>query len=81
MDRDLDKGIHKIVNDFIEERRTKLTAQVKSFDSNLEGFLGIPEAERPDLKPLHVLASVRSGKVAGGKISALRAIFKELVGT
>lgn len=72
MDRDRDADIHGIVNAFIEAKRTPLTKVIACFDKDLEDFLGIPEAPRRDLKPLHVVSQLRSGKITDDKIKRLR---------
>jgi hypothetical protein len=79
MDRDKDADIHQIVNDFIEGKRTEHTNKIKPFDKDLEDFLGIPNAPRPDLKPLHVLSKLRAGEIKEDKISDLRVIVNEML--
>jgi predicted ATP-dependent endonuclease of OLD family len=79
IDHDGDADIHKIVNDFIEERRTELTILIKSFATDLEAYLEIPKPPRPDLKPLNVLVHLRSGKITEQKKSELKSLLMELV--
>ncbi len=79
IDRDKDEDIHKIVNEFIEGKRTEYTNQIKSFDKDLEEFLGIPKAPRRDLKPIHVLSKLRAGEISEEKIAELRGLVDEML--
>lgn len=79
MDKDRDADIHQIVNDFIMGNRTDQTNAIKSFDKDLEDFLGIDQAPRRDLKPLHILSKLRAGEITDEKIAALRGIVDELM--
>ena len=79
MDKDRDDDIHKVVNAFIEEKRTDRTNAIKSFDKDLEDFLGIDQAPRRDLKPLHVLSKLKAGIITDEKIIALHGIVNELI--
>jgi predicted ATP-dependent endonuclease of OLD family len=79
MDRDKDADIHQIVNNFIERKRTEHTNKIKPFDKDLEEFLGIPNAPRPDLKPLHVLSKLRAGEISDDKVAALRSIVNDML--
>jgi hypothetical protein len=79
-DRDRDADIHGVVNSFIDENRTDLTIQIESFPDCLEDFLGIQQAKRRDLKPLHVISKLRNGTIASDKITGLRQMFDRLLG-
>lgn len=78
MDRDKDADVHSAVNEFITGRQTPFTAEIHCFEKDLEDFLGIPKAARPDLKPLHVISCLRAGKINDKKISDLRTIIEGL---
>jgi len=80
MDRDKNTDIHKLVNDFISEKQTKFTTGIHCFDQDLEEFLGIPKAARPDLKPLHVVCCLRGGKIGADKITALKQVLDDVMG-
>jgi hypothetical protein len=69
-----------VVNKFIGENRTELTIQIESFPSCLEDFLGIAQAKRRDLKPLHVISKLLDNAVATDKITELRHMFDRLLG-
>jgi putative ATP-dependent endonuclease of OLD family len=79
-DRDRDTAVHNVVNEFIGENRTELTIQIESFPSYLEDFLGIAQAKRRDLKPLHVISNLLNNAVATDKITELRHMFDRLLG-
>ena len=79
MDKDKDADIHKIVNSFIESNKSDKTNIIRSFDNDLEDFLGIGQAPRRDLKPLHVLSKLRAGEIADDKIADLRGIVDEML--
>lgn len=72
MDADRNEGIHKILNDYIKQTSTEHTVGVEVLPDDLELFLGISPAPRPDLKPVHVLSTYRSGGIASDKLEALR---------
>lgn len=78
MDKDRDNNIHSAVNEFITGRQTSFTAGVHCFDKDLEDFLGIPQAVRPDKKPLHVMSCLRSGKIDEERIAGLKTILEGL---
>ena len=78
MDKDNDADIHSVVNEFITGRQTPFTRGIHCFDRDLEDFLGISQATRPDKKPLHVMSCLRGGKIKREKITELRAIIDGL---
>jgi hypothetical protein len=79
MDRDKDEDVHRIVNQFIEGKRTECTNTILSFDKDLEKFLDIPNAPRRDLKPLYILSKLRSDEISQEKIEGLRSILNEML--
>lgn len=78
MDSDEDKGVHKIINQFINDRKTPLTNCIHSFDSDLEDFLGVDKPKRGDLKPLSILLKAQQDKIDQGRIDSLRTIIESL---
>lgn len=73
-DRDGDSGNHKVINDFIESKRSKLTTGIHAFERDIESYLEVPEPpkERDDLKPLNLLKALIEGAVPEAKIVELR---------
>lgn len=78
MDKDNDADIHKDINAFIESKKNKYTKQVKCFDEDIEGFLGIDKPSRKDQKPLSIIYKYNQKEIAGGKINALKTLFEDL---
>ena len=77
-DRDNDKDIHEIINNFIKSNKNEYTKAINTFDSDLEKFLGIAVVNRKDLKPLNVLENIKNGKISEEKLTKLRNMFEEL---
>ncbi len=77
-DSDRDAGIHKIVNSFIEDRKTELTRSIRSFENDFEEFLGIEKPERRDLKPLNVIVKHRNNEISSEKLGELRAMLEKM---
>lgn len=71
IDADRNKGIHKILNEYIKKTCTEHTVGVSVFPQDLEAFLGISPAPRNDLKPVHALSTFRSGGISSKKLEAL----------
>lgn len=55
MDADEDRGVHGIINEFINNTMNIFTKEIYAFDKDIEDFLDIPVAPRPDLKPLNIM--------------------------
>jgi len=55
MDADEDRGVHGIINEFINNNKNIFTKEIYAFDKDIEDFLDIPVAPRPDLKPLNIM--------------------------
>ena len=80
-DKDEDANIHAYVNAFIEGQRNSFTKQIDFFDSNIEGFLGIPNTpkNRLDKKPLNVMWHYSKNMIPEIKIGELRAKVERLM--
>ena len=80
-DSDVDKGIHELINDFLNSQKNSYTKQVYAFDDDFESFLGITSVpqNRHDLKPVNVIWSYSSGKITDVKITELRVIIDSLL--
>ena len=80
-DKDENKDIHEIINQFIEVNKNNYTKGVYFFDRNIEDFLGIPvpPPNRRDKKPLNVMWHYKNGKIQPNKIDELRKIIEGLV--
>ncbi len=78
-DRDGDKGIQQVINNFIMSKKNKYTRSICTFDSDFEDFLGIEKvSNRKDLKPLNVLMKLKDSQVSEEKIEELHNMFDEL---
>lgn len=79
-DRDNDKDIQQIVNNFIMSKKNKYTRSIRTFNSDFEDFLGIETVpnSRKDLKPLNVLMKLKDGQISKEKIEELHNMFDEL---
>ncbi len=71
IDSDGHQGIHKIIRNFIENRKTYFTKKIYDFDKDFEDFLGIEKVKRKDKKPLNVIMKYQSGKISSKKILRL----------
>jgi putative ATP-dependent endonuclease of the OLD family len=78
-DGDNNKGKHEKINDFINSNKNDLTHKIAMFEDDLEAFLGVEKAERPDLKPLNLLLKYESGKIEEKRIDELKTIIEGLV--
>lgn len=79
LDSDGHQGIHKIIHEFLEERKTNFTKKIHYFDKNFENFLGIKELQRKDMKPLNVMVKQRNNKISLEKIKELKNILSKMV--
>ena len=77
-DRDKDKDIQKIVNDFIVCKKNRYTKKICTFESDFGEFLKIEKAPRKDLKLLNVLKKLKNSEISREKIEELHKMFEEL---
>ncbi len=81
-DKDNDKEIQDIINDYLEHNKNSYTRKIYSFDKDFETFLGIDKKsqkiERRDLKPLNVLMKLKNNEIPEEKLQELRKIFVQL---
>ena len=77
-DSDQDRGIHRIVNSFVEDQRTRFTRAIRSFEGDFEEFLGIEKPNRNDLKPLNLMAKHQNNEICCEKLDELRAMLDEM---
>ncbi len=77
-DSDQDEGIHRIVNSFVERHRSKFTRDIRSFEDDFEGFLGIAKPNRRDLKPLNIMVRYHKNEISCEKLDKLRTMLKEM---
>lgn len=78
-DKDNDKDIHKIINDFIETNKNQFSDEVYSFDDDFEKYLGIKQERRKDLKPLNILINHKNSSISKEKIGELKEIVGKLI--
>ncbi|MEQ8315656.1 MAG: AAA family ATPase [Gammaproteobacteria bacterium] len=74
---DEDNGRNQIVSDTIRESSNTFTGGIDSFESDIEGFLGIPNAGRPHRKPQHIMYRISQDNV---KLEPLAEKIEALVG-
>jgi hypothetical protein len=58
--------------------KNKYTKQVKCFDEDIEGFLGIDKPSRKDQKPLSIIYKYNQKEIVEDKINALKTLFEDL---
>lgn len=78
LDSDNDAGVHEIVNNFINERKTGLTKNIYAFENDFETFLGIDKPRRRDLKPLNIIVKHQNGEISEDRLNELKAILNTL---
>ena len=78
MDKDNDTDVHKEINTFIESKKNTYTKQIKCFDEDIEGFLGVEKPSRRDQKPLNIIYKYNQKEITEEKINALKTLFEEL---
>ncbi|MDD2227350.1 MAG: AAA family ATPase [Clostridia bacterium] len=80
-DKDQDKDIHKLINDFIDSKKNAFTKGVYSFEKDIEDFVGITKARSPHLKPLNIMWNYKDSKIDEDKISELKVVIESLLET
>ncbi len=73
-DKDENKNVHEIINQFIEEQKNEFTKSIDFFDKDIETFLGIdaPPGNRRDKRPLNLMWCHSKGRIAREKIDTLK---------
>lgn len=70
-DHDNGKTTGGLVESTINSSANAFTLGINSFGQDLEAFLGIPPAGRPDRKPQHVMYYLKQGKIEKEKLTGL----------
>lgn len=78
-DKDKNKGIHDLINSFIENKKNAFTKSIYGFEKDIEDFVGITKARSPHLKPLNIVWHYKNNKIEGDKIIELKAIIERLI--
>jgi len=78
-DRDENKNVHEIINEFIESNQNEYTKKIYFFNKNIEDFLGIQTPSRKDKKPLNVMWHYKNDRIETSKIDQLKKIVEGLV--
>jgi putative ATP-dependent endonuclease of the OLD family len=68
---DFDNGNHPEIDKTINSSKNPYTIGIDSFPQDIEAFLGIPKASRPDKKPQHVMWQLKNGTIDSCKITDL----------
>jgi len=71
-DRDENKNVHEIINEFIESNQNEYTKKIYFFNKNIEDFLGIQTPSRKDKKPLNVMWHYKNDRIETSKIDQLK---------
>ncbi len=81
VDKDENKNVHEIINQFIEGNKNNFTKGIYFFEKDIENFLGIPTppARRRDKKPLNVMWHYKNGRISQDKIDQLKSIIEGLI--
>ncbi len=83
-DKDNDKDINTIINDFIESKKNKYTKIILKCDKDFENFLGIKESprkeksNRKDLKPLNVIMKLDKSEIPQKNLNELNDLLYKL---
>jgi predicted ATP-dependent endonuclease of OLD family len=84
-DRDEDRvrrGInHAKLNAFIEAQKNPYTTQIGWVEKDVEAFLGIPSAARPDLKPINAITFLKNGRIPQPQLADFKNLVNRLVTT
>ncbi|MCY4268500.1 MAG: AAA family ATPase [Flavobacteriaceae bacterium] len=78
VDSDGHQGIHKIIHEFLEERKTNFTKKIHYFDKDFEKFLEIEKPNRNDMKPLNVMMKYQRKEIPSKKIEELKNILNDM---
>ena len=79
VDRDENKDVHEIINEFIESKQNEYTKGIYFFNKNIEEFLDIPTPNRKDKKPLNVMWHYKNNRIEEDKINQLKNIIEGLI--
>ena len=76
LDGDNNKMHHGAINDLVKESKNDYTLdEPVIFPDCLESFLGFPNKNRDDMKPIEILKAITTGNIADEKLAALRVDF------
>ncbi len=75
-DKDEDKKNHAVWNSCIAKSKSSCTSAVHIFPGELEDFLCVPKAQRPNLKPMNVIKRYNAGEISAERIAELEAIVR-----
>ncbi|MDI6701051.1 MAG: AAA family ATPase [bacterium] len=78
-DKDENKNIHEIINEFITKNKNNFTIKIDFFDKDIESFLGIEPPERKDKKPLCIMWNYFNQEISEDKIETLKSKIENLV--
>ena len=80
-DKDNNRGVHVIINQFIEDQKNDFTKTIDFFDDDIETFLEIskPPRNRNDKKPLNVMWHYFKDKISEDKIHELKDKVNKLI--
>ncbi len=68
---DNDNGRHPEIDSTIESTRNKFTLGIERFPEDIECFLGITPAGRPDRKPQHVIWNIHQNRINKDRLQGL----------
>lgn len=76
---DNDNGSHPEIEQAINSANNSYTIGIDSFPYEIETFLGIPKASRPDKKPQHAMWHLRHGRINDATLNELEKKVKKLI--
>jgi predicted ATP-dependent endonuclease of OLD family len=78
-DEDNSKDYHKKIYSLIQDSKNALTYKIDSLPGDIEAFLGIEKAKRPDRKPQHMMLKLKESAISEDKINSFIEIVKGLI--
>lgn len=78
-DHDSDLSYHQVVNQYISDNKNDLTKEIFFFDNDLEDFLEITKAKRPDLKPINILSQYKKKLIKDEKIQQIKDLLEKSI--
>jgi predicted ATP-dependent endonuclease of OLD family len=70
---------HQKINEFLQNNKNEYTKTIDYFEHNLECFLGIPEENRGDKKPLNVMWHYENNKIDSKKLGDFKGKIEKLL--
>ncbi|WAM36519.1 ATP-dependent nuclease [Caldicellulosiruptor acetigenus] len=79
MDKDENRNLHEIVNDFIFNNKNDYTKKIDLFEKNIEDFLNVAQVKQGWKKPINILWHYFHNKIEEKKLEDLIEKVKQLI--